>query len=726
MGGSKERTYVGLQVQPLMDEPDQWYKASMLEAYKAIPHGMKTVMKQYVNGMLDARSMFNDTFLTNLGYNPRESIKYRVVDHDLVLSWAKTNISSSVVSVSEYKFSIPTMEELALEYLQDTYTDMNLDEKSFKINGTKWYLSGVTVVSTMGSDATCYKDSSATVGAYAIANGTTVVSIDETIVEIKGINYWSAVLGIGSVKVPVEYKTIACPGINTAIQSTIIAEYDNRVYPTTWSDDEGEVYSSDVVISVKLDVSGQLVVSGRAKNVEYSRWTAYGYTMITKETIESKVGEIRSDIANRMGGLVERLVFKYVLNGKTKLMVAEVSEDLVSGVENAKAFPIIPLRENHAFVNESTSMKVILNKLGMNTKDFRETLDDSRIKNAAVVFVVNIDDTSTAGTKYIFETLVNMVTTTTAGPKNTTETGYHLDYGFSDIDMKTRLEFSLRFVEGVIADVGKYSRSSITESYSQRNSETNTMETVTVTYQLIRKQINSLYYQELKVLSGKTEWSVGGYEKLKDGAVYIPVVDIGLNTLLYEDLCYVLALSTNLLTTSITVVKSKWWQSGFVKFLLMIPLMWLAATGNPIPLLLFMATESGFMSPKLSAAISILSMFTGNFTGIASAPATTGEVALTTAQALLTVAQLAVSINAEGLVKSIANQRAAKQAELDASEKQMEEMYSTIQNSSVWLGISDRDPEMMYAMSNTQLMCNYDLLYDYDGLIDNKIKSVGI
>ena len=52
-------------------------------------------------------------------------------------------------------------------------------------------------------------------------------------------------------------------------------------------------------------------------------------------------------------------------------------------------------------------------------------------------------------------------------------------------------------------------------------------------------------------------------------------------------------------------------------------------------------------------------------------------------------------------------------------------MYDSTQNG-LWIGVEDRSPELLYAMSSTQMMCNYDLLYDYDGLIDGQIKSVGI
>ena len=38
-----------------------------------------------------------------------------------------------------------------------------------------------------------------------------------------------------------------------------------------------------------------------------------------------------------------------------------------------QAYPIIPLKENFGFVNESRGMKVVLNKIGMNNSDFKSS-----------------------------------------------------------------------------------------------------------------------------------------------------------------------------------------------------------------------------------------------------------------------------------------------------------------------------------------------------------------
>lgn len=738
MGGSKERTYVGLQVQPLMDNPDEWYKSSMREAFKNIPQGMRSVMNQYSHNMMDTRGTFNDGFLTSLGYNPREDIKYRVVDPDLVLNWAKSNISNGVTSVTDYKFAIPTMEELALEFIQDNYVGMDLSEKSFYIDNVKWYVSGVTVVSSMTSDATCYKNKETTVNNYALLNSTTVLSIGDTIVVNKGINCWSALLGTGLAYVPVEYITINCPGINTDILSTLVEMYDGRVYPySSGSEEDDNVYYSDIVISVKLDANGELEVTGKAKNIRYTVFSANWYTMVTKGAIEDTVGKVKLEIKASMEGLVERLVFKYTLGGVEKLKIAEIAETLVSGIANAKAYPIIPLRENYAMVNETNSMKAVLNKLGMSRSDFENSLDDSRLKNAAVLFVVDINDSSEAGTKYIFETLVDMVTTTTVGPKNTTETSYHLDYGFSDVNMYTKLNFTIKFTEGNVAEIGKYVRTTTSETYQTRDPETNAIVTVTDTYNIIRKQINEVYYQEIKITSGNTKWEIGGYNL--EGTTYIPVVDIGLAKLSYEELCYILSLSASIMTTSITVVKSKWYQSGFFKFVMIVAIAvaafftggyamaaygWLAAAvvyaGAAVSILGLMGINTGVVGQVIGVA----ALLVGGYMSIANAT-TAGTQTLATAQTLTQLASVASEFNLQGMLASIEKQKLAKQEELEASGDMMQGMQDSMQ-SGLWLGVSDRSPDMLYAMSSTQMMCNYDILYDYDGLIDGKIKSVGI
>ena len=745
MGGSSSKTYTDIQVQPLMDHPEKWYKAAMRSVYKNVPNGMKSVMSQYVTNMTDARSMFNDGYLTALGYNPRETINYRVIDPDLVLSWAKSNIGSSVTSISNAKFAVPTMEELALEYLQDTYTNMNLSEKSFYKDGVKWYVSGVTVVSSSGSDATCYKDKAITVTNYGLLHNLVFVSISDSMVTVNGVNYWEATLNTGGViKVPVEYTTIACPGINTEMVSSIISTYNNKIIPVTKYFDENSTYSLNVILSVKLNAKGEIEVSGVAKNVSYNYWSSEWYTLATKDAIETEVGKVKTEIAAIMLDSSERLIFNYTIGGIDKIMVVLLPDKMqVCSIANAKAYPIIPLKENFALIKESTKMKALFNKLGMSGSDFEDSISDNRLKNAAILFVVDIDNESEAGTKYIFDTLVNMVTTTVAGPKDTVETNYHLDYGFSDTNMYTKIGFSLKYAEGNVCDVGKYIRFTKSEVVSYRDSETNATVQETITYKGIRKQINSILYLEMLFTSGNTKWEVGGYtfdKFLSDNEpVYIPVVDIGLADLSYEQLCYVLSLSVNLMTTSVVTVKTKWYQSGFFKFVMIVAIAvaafytggaalqaygWLAAAtvyaGAAVSILGIMGVNTGIAGQVLGVA----AILAGGYVAIANAT-TAGGQTLATASTLTQLAKVASDFNLQGTLESIEKQRVAKQAELEASGEKVQEMYDSMQGG-LWMGVADRSPDMLYAMSSTQMMCNYDLLYDYDGLIDGQIKSVGI
>ena len=174
MGGSKTITYKDLQVQKLMDDPEKAYKATMREAYKNVSRGMRAVIREYQQGIVDTRSLFNDSYLTNLGYNPKENIQYLVVDPILVLDWLKTNVNTNVSKVVSYKWGVPSLEEIALEYLQDMYSGMVLADKSFLISGVRWYVSGVTNVSTTMTNATCYKDRNVTAQEYAATNGVVI------------------------------------------------------------------------------------------------------------------------------------------------------------------------------------------------------------------------------------------------------------------------------------------------------------------------------------------------------------------------------------------------------------------------------------------------------------------------------------------------------------------------------------------------------------------------
>ena len=773
MGGSKTVTYKDLQVQKLMDEPDKAYKAAMRQAYKNVGAGMRSVIREYQQGIIDTRSMFNDSYLTNLGYNPKEVIPYTIVDPILVRSWLLSNVDSSIGNVVSYKWAIPSLEEIALEYLQDTYSGMLLVEKSFLMSGVRWYVSGVTNVSTTMTNATCYKDRLVTAEEYAVSVGLVVASVEDIRYTIGGVNYWKVTMTNGSVvNVPVEYTTIECPGVGSDVVQVIVTEYNGKEYPVQSNeydtDDMGNktpLWSNVVRVSAYIGNDGGVKVTGTALRPVYSRFNSSRYLEATKEAVANIVEQVEKEIANDLIEELDRLVVVYTLNGIQKLKLAEINKSLVSSTAKASAYPIIPLRENYAFVKETYQMKAVLNKLGMATDDFETSLDNSKIKNAAIMFLLDLRDESEVGTKVVYETLVKMVRTTIpASGKTAASEIYQLNLGFSDVNMKSSIKFDLRTVSGVIGSVGSYVRYSRTVKYTENvdSGDTQYTQTRTGTVYGIRKQVSESYYEEMEFGNCSTAWKVGGYElngKLSmdsKGEVYIPITDIGLEGLRYEELHYAVARSMSMMALSIVKVKTKWYQSGFFKFVMIVVLVAvtiatagasIGATASGITALTgaSVATATAIATTALvvTTTIAVASMM-GIDVGVLGSVATvigiaqmgagmlaqtgsmsTGQTVLTSAKALTSAANMAIEINTKGALKAMQDRLEAINSKLEESSEELKKLTENVQQG-IWMGIEDRMPDTLYMMSSTDMMCNYNLLYDYDGLIDGQIASIGI
>jgi hypothetical protein len=219
--------------------------------------------------------------------------------------------------------------------------------------------------------------------------------------------------------------------------------------------------------------------------------------------------------------------------------------------------------------------------------------------------------------------------------------------------------------------------------------------------------------------------------------VYIPIVDIGLKALKYEELHYVLARSMNMLVLSITVVKSKWYQSGFFKFVMMGVVAVAGFFTGGAAYAAYGALAAGVV--YAAAAITILGIMgvdtgvVGQIIQVAAAVVTFGtslastpfEIALASASTLTQFAVIASDINMRGAMEALQEKAKATQAELGESEKLVEEIAENTQKG-LWTGIEDRSPDMLYALSSTDLMCSYDILYDYDSVMEGMIKSVGV
>ena len=774
--GSETTTYKDLQIQPLMSHPEKVYKQYMLEAFKEIKGGMRAVNNAFQMGIIDTRSMFNDGFLKNLGYNPSETIKYTLLDPALVLSWLRTNVSAEVENNVSASWRAPTLEEIAIEYLQDTYSGMILAEKSFLIDGVRWFVSGIVSTSSTTTDATCYKDRWVTASASIPIED--IESIEDLIYEDNGVNYWKVKkkdivipdvveldgtitpgsITIGeTVHVNVEYMTIQCPGVINDVVQASVNRYNNSIQTSIYQSEPDQEsgttsgWSATVRVSVYIDYSGEIIVTGTI--VTFSSNGGWGGSYgpnAQKAAIASVVGRVENLIETEIRENLKRLVAYYKIADVQKIKIAEISRNLVSTTANAKAYPIIPLKQDFGFIKESRGMKVVLNKIGMNNSDFKSSLSDSHIRNAAILFILELNDNNPAVVKAIYETLTQMVRTTLPGGKGTSKTGYSLDLGFTQVNFNTKVIFTLETKSGSIGPIGKYTVSTRSVFFPGDSSGESPSSGYSETYKVIRKQLTADYYEELELSpESSTTWRVGGYElSNRDGGfgnntntdlseVYIPIVDIGLKALKYEELHYVLARSMNMLVLSITVVKSKWYQSGFFKFVMMVVIAVVAYFTGGAAYAAYGALAAGVV--YAAAAVTILGVMgvntgvLGQVLQVAAAVVTFGtslsstafDIVLTSASTLTQFAVIASDINMRGSLEALQEKAKATQAELGESEKLVEEIAENTQKG-LWTGIEDRSPDMLYALSSTDLMCSYDILYDYDSVMEGMIKSVGV
>ena len=770
--GSETTTYKDLQIQPLMSHPEKVYKQYMLEAFKEINGGMRAVNNAYQMGIIDTRSMFNDGFLTNLGYNPSETIRYTLLDPALVLSWLRTNISAEVENNVSASWRAPTLEEIVIEYLQDTYSGMILAEKSFLIGGVRWFVSGVVSTSSTTTDATCYKDRWVTASASIPIED--IESIEDLIYKDGGVNYWkvkkkdiiipdveepdgtitpgSTTIG-ETVHVNVEYMTIQCPGVINDVVQASVNRYNNSIHTSIYEsepDSEGSTsgWGATVRVSVYIDNSGEIIVTGSIVSFSsHGGWGGNYASDAQKAAVADVVGKVENLIETEIGENLKRLVAYYKIADVQKIKIAEIPIGLVSTTANAKAFPIIPLKENFGFVNESRGMKVVLNKIGMNNSDFKSSLSDSHIRNAAILFILELNDSNPSVVKAIYETLTQMVQSTMPGNKGGSVTGYQLDLGFTQVNFNTRVIFTLETKSGSIGPIGTYTVGTKSVFIPGDSNGEGSSSSYYKTYKVIRKQLTADYYEEMELSpNSSTTWRVGGYELSKRNRrgndkdlseIYIPIVDIGLKALKYEELHYVLARSMNMLVLSITVVKSKWYQSGFFKFVMMVVVAVVAVSTGGAAYAAYGALAAGVV--YAAAAITILGIMgvdtgvLGQVLQVAAAVVTFGtslsstafDIVLTSASTLTQFAVIASDINMRGAMEALQEKAKATQAELVESEKLVEEIAENTQKG-LWVGIKDRSPDMLYALSSTDLMCSYDTLYDYDSVMEGMIKSVGV
>lgn len=763
MGGSK-KTIVGLSVTKMIDEPEKVYKSVMRDVFSNGPKGTRAMMSSLGRQFIDNQKLFHSKYLESLGYAPTVNVKYKNIDSGLVSSYIESVTSDTVSNISRAKYDAPTAEEYMMFHLQETYSDFNLALREFShADGKKYRYIGNTVVSTTTIEATMYRISSETVSDDALSKGLIVDVIYDTPEIINGIKFWKYRDSLGvNHYVAIEYMYINIPGLNVQGYEYAISEFNNKIYTRSKSELIGDsdgglsnetVWTLTAKAKVYINSSGAIQVDVVKQNLDMPTYKSRYYVEAVNSALVDIKKEIEDDINLHIASSQEKLIVTYLnSNNKQKILISTVDENVVTSLVDIEAYPIIPLKSNYKFIKDTNNRKAILNKIGITGDDFEESLSNNQIRASAIMFTVSLEDENKNSIKYMYNLLDNLISTTAPGSKNTSVTTNDVEIKFEGFDLKTKISMTNQIKSGSIGAIGTYA-----------------YENTSMKSKILRKQINELYYNEIIINNATSYWNLEGYRKeaslfgKESENCVLPLLQTAMENFTLEESLYVMGKSLSIVVLSITVVKTKWYQTGFFKFVLIVALIvitvltagaaaaatsaaytaaygagvatlavtttaatlgmiagTIVALGGIVSVLSVMGVDTGVAGQVIGVAGLVVGGYTMYLNGLASG---VGQIStLQMANGLVGAASMASDINAKGTMAKIQESYDQLNKRMKESEEEGKELYADIQKG-MWIGTADREPELLYYMSSTDYMCNYNSLYDYDGVIDAAIGS---
>ena len=775
MGGST-KTIVDLSITKLIEDPEKIYKSVMRDVLSNGPKGSRAVMSSLERHIIDNKSLFHSKYLETLGYEPTVNAKYLNIDTDLVKDYIESNTADIVQSISSARYDAPNASEYMLYHLQSNYNDLDLALREFTgLDGKRYKFLTTTVVSSALIEATCYRVSSETVSEHAFENGYTVDRIYEDIETISGLKYWKYRDTTGQVRyASVEYLYLNVEGIDYQAIEYILSEWNNKIYyrTGTMTDTDGTTYTTwnlTAKSKIYLDSDGKINVEVSKVSINYpARYRSQYYVEAVNGAMVDIKKEIEDNINQYMANSSEKLIATYIdSNNIQKIIIASVSEELVSGFIDVEAYPIIPLKSNYAFTKDTRERKAVLNKIGMTGSDFESSLSNSSVKHASIMFTIRLDSNDSISNRYIYNLLDNLASTTAVGNKGGAVTTHNVQIKFQGVDLITKVGMTTQIKSGAIGNIGEVVGLNGTESYTVRDPDAygDVYIKKNRTIKILRKQINELYYNEIIIRNASSNWRIEGYAK--NGELFgdesencvLPLIKTAMHGFNLEDSLYMLGKSLSIVAVSITKIKTKWYQTGFFKFVMIVALVaitvltagaagtaaasaYTAAYGAGVASLAVVTTAATIGTivstiVYLGGIVSVLGVIgvdtgiAGTIIGVAGLAAGgyvmylnglasgVGQIStLQMANGLTGAAKMASDINIKGQMGKMQEGYEELNKRMKELDKEGEELYANVQNG-IFIGISDREPDLMYYMSSASYMCNYDSLYDYDSIYSN-------
>ena len=745
--GSSSKTITDYDVVPIMKGTGELYKNLSLEAFRHINQGMRTVIDVYGQGIVKIGGLYNDGFLTAMGYNPSENIAYSVVDSDKLLQWVRDNLDPNATSINSYRLGSVTMEDMAIRYMQENYPPFSYNNRTYTDIDGKIYIYLDVVGNGPNVDIITYLNSGDTIDEYVAANWSdwSVVSYPIAPTEVDGVLVWRVeitrtymtepeppgepeeVTETQQIEVDVVYNYKSTPDKNYADAMAIVNKYNgytiSKNYVREYYDHSYYIYGyarATVTYIGNLNFNVTYVSSGEA--AYEARTECFNY-------VEPGIDRDRKSS-------LENIVFVWSNNGTSRLHYESKSDmGSVYSTRSAEAYPIIPLKVNGSLVKDTTKRTVVLGKVGLSGDDFASSLRDNDLNSAFLIFGISMTDTSPVGVKFIFETLYGLVSTSTTTGKfsNTRET---LRVSFSTLDITTRLDVVTRVVVGSIGPVGTYTHQLVTTTTIETDWDGNS--TTIYNYKRVyRKQADPLYYEEISAENAATEYTVAGYKfsaNMIDSKCILPVSRQILFKIDYRSTCDVIEKSMKMMVFMKKTVKVKWYQSGFFSFIMMIVAVvltvvsWgaLSSVGATIAgiglsvgqviavagLIIGLAGIMGINTGVLGQVIAVVGALYGGWSGLAKGG---WQGTLVTANSLVQVTSMANSIMIQKDIASVMRDVEKQVTMTKEARDELAEVLEDMQNP-LLMPYSNRLDEIdtYYAVASGNLQYNYDILYNYD------------
>lgn len=679
MGGGSE-TIRSAQVIGLSKKFGALKKKILLENGKFISSGMNVVVKARGKSIVDIKSLYNKKYLEAMGYAPNDNVLIEKISEGKVLEYTKNNINSMATYVSNPVVNtLGTLDQAILE-LQDK-PDFKRSEMSFTHTDSKKYYYFTSVQNGSYIDISCYMNKEDTVTPYLenkYPDGYAILDMNTYPLVDNGSVYW---------KVEVEYIYYEDEEVNGEIVTLqklgLATEYIDCtfIYFTVLDTEEVQMYAIAQQHSGPFTTTGTYIREneeggGRSYTVTvkgtftvtYIGNGEFSYNMYApppsnqdkydnmawSNGVYSYQAQKTAQIEQAVIDNVRKLIWDYGVDredidgARRTFVLGNIYKSFIVK-EQADSYPIIPLKRNFNLVN-SKKMDIVLKKIGLEGKDFHDSIKQKEICDAYLFFGIPFSSSNPGLIEYIFEffvAIVNVRQNYSKYSQNKSAASVNIAFDGLGIHQSYSVESWVE-VEPATRPVGTYWYQNVSETIIVGYEEVNRPNGIgkiqvpiyeTRTYGEYCYQESEEYYIRVRPTSirywymlGGMQWGnkrriIGdqaeGWGGVVNGSddkieLRLPILKQITNKMNFNLLCDVIEQSMSFAVYTQVTVKTKWYQSGFFQFI-MIGVIIVVAYFTGGAALSALGPVMGVVvagAIYLSALMTIITMVTGTSFGI--------------------------------------------------------------------------------------------------------------